>query len=400
MAKAPLSLAKRLAFSVALAVLLLGALEVGSRLLYELRTPLLVLMGRDPREMSLAPYKMPDPRHPGHWMQRPGFRMTLAEVVDYKRSLGRFVGLESIETTAARHGIPPDEVVLQINQAGFKGPELDTVRMRPRIVALGDSCTAGSQLDSFTYSRSLERELARIGVPAEVVNAGVEGYEPADILLRIDDFVALEPEWTILYAGWNALYNGKEDQSFLERHWVSLRLARRLTTMFGPQKTSRDAAIDAFTKPKRPVLDAAEVTARADYVPTFFGDMEKIVDTMKAAGSRVVLVTLPGLYTTREAPTPEALTVGHLPQWTDNPYELAKMTERYNELLRQLAAERGLELIDLERWADQALVPRHAWFADSVHLTEEGQTLIGIYMAAQLAPDIGAQKAAAANRDR
>jgi lysophospholipase L1-like esterase len=126
----------------------------------------------------------------------------------------------------------------------------------------------------------------------------------------------------------------------------------------------------------------------------------QIIEAMEAVGSRVVLVTLPGLYTTREAPTPEALETGHLPPTTDNPYEIAVMTERYDELLRELARERDLPLIDLERWADRALVPRHAWFVDSVHLTEEGQALIGAYMAEQLAPRIRAQDAAAASRDR
>ena len=395
-----LPLAKRVGFSLALLVLLLVALEAGARFIYAVRAPLLVALGRSPRNMALSPYKIPDPRHPGFWMHRPDFSMTFAEVIDYKRSLGRFVGLESLETTAARYGIRPDDVVFTINHEGFKGPPLDPSHARPRIVALGDSCTAGTQIDRFTYSRSLERELASRGVPAEVVNGGVEGYEPVDILTRIDDFTALRPEWTILYIGWNALSDEKEGRGFLERHWVTQRLARRLLVALGPKHTLRETALEAFTKPKHPVPDAPEVRARDDYVPTFFGDVPKIVDAMQASGSRVVLVTLPGLYTTREPPSPEALAEGHLPAYTDNPYVLAHMTERYNELLRGLAAERGLPVIDLERWADDALRPRHAWFVDSVHLTEEGQQRIGIFMAEQLAPLVGAQVQARASRDR
>lgn len=399
MSSEPIPLPRRIGYSIALLLLLLLAFEGGARLLYAVRAPLFVLLGRSPREMSLSPYKIPDPRHLGYWTNKPDFAMTYAELVEYKRSLGRFVGLESLERTATRYGIRPDDVVFTINHEGFKGPPLDPTRQRPRLVALGDSCTAGTQLDRFTYSRSLERELARRGIPTEVVNGGVEGYEPADILMRIDDFTALRPDWTLLYAGWNALFDGKEGRTFVERHWVTPRLFHRLLSMLGPARTRRDAAVEAFTKPKHAVPDAPEVRALVDYEPTFFDDVPAIIDAMQTTGSRVVLVTLPGLYTTHEPPTPEALALGHLPQYTDNPYVLATITERYNTMLRALAAERGLPLIDLERWADRELHPRHAWFIDSVHLTEEGQERIGVFMADELAPLLEAQKATAASQE-
>ena len=41
-------------------------------------------------------------------------------------------------------------------------------------------------------------------------------------------------------------------------------------------------------------------------------------------------------------PSPRALEIGHLPTFTDNPFVLARMAERYNEALRALARDRGL----------------------------------------------------------
>jgi lysophospholipase L1-like esterase len=384
-----LPLGKRVAFSLGLVLLLLVGLEIGTRLLYALRDPLLALVGRPPREMFLDPYEMPDPRYPGHWVMRPGFSMTLREVVDAKRQADKFVGVNDLEETARRHGIGPDDVVFRINRDGFKGPELDATRSRPRILAIGDSCTAGTQLDAFTYSRSLERELAARGVAAEVVNGGVEGYKPDDVVVRLEDFEALHPDWTIVYIGWNALFDGWEGRTVLGRNLATVRLVQRIGLALAPKRALRDEALDAFTKPKRPVRDAPEVRARDDYVPTFLPDVEHIVEAMQAGGSRVAIATLPGLYVTDEAPTPEALALGHLPSYTNNPYELAKMTERYDTLLRELAERHGLLLIDLERWADEALAPRHDWFVDSVHPTAEGQARIGAFMAQVLAPELG-----------
>jgi lysophospholipase L1-like esterase len=62
------------------------------------------------------------------------------------------------------------------------------------------------------------------------------------------------------------------------------------------------------------------------------------------------------------------------------------MAERYNEALRALARERGLLLVDLERWASETLVPPEEHFIDSVHLDELGQEQIGLHLAERLRP--------------
>jgi hypothetical protein len=361
MAAERLSFSKRIGFSIALVVLLFGALELGARALYALRTPLLALVGRSPREVNdLAPYKMPDARHPGLWIHRPGFTMTYAELVEYKRSQGRFVSLESIEATAARHQIRPDDVVLHMNRQGFKGPELDTSRTRPRLVTIGDSCTAGTQLDYFTYSRSLERELARLGVPVEVVNGGVEGYDASDVLFRLDEFRALRPEITTLYIGWNALYRERylEDASGAARYLHSVRLFERARDALAAWRDdSGRAAREAYERPKRPARQAMEVALLDGYRPSFLWQVERIVAGMREAGSRVVILTLPGLYALDRDPS-----------------------------ARALASRQGLTVVDLERWARDTLQPPESHFVDSVHLDELAQREAGVWLAGALEP--------------
>lgn len=63
-----------------------------------------------------------------------------------------------------------------------------------------------------------------------------------------------------------------------------------------------------------------------------------------------------------EMVSPKALNVGHLPYFTENPFVLAKLTERLNVALRGLAERRGFGLIDFEAWSIQALQPRDIFF--------------------------------------
>src|SRR5262249_11001071 len=93
---------------------------------------------------------------------------------------------------------------------------------------------------------------------------------------------------------------------------------------------------------------------------------------------------LPGLYELDRDPTPAMLRMGHVPPYTDNPFVLATLAARYNEVLRELARTEPLVLIDLDAWSREALEPREHYFFDSVHLTDEGQAMLGRYLAARL----------------
>jgi acyl-CoA thioesterase-1 len=80
---------------------------------------------------------------------------------------------------AAEPGAPPRE-----NAAGSTPP---TAAPRPRIVALGDSLTAGLGLDpGDAFPALLQRRLDEAGLNYEVVNAGVSGDTSAGGLRRVD----------------------------------------------------------------------------------------------------------------------------------------------------------------------------------------------------------------------
>jgi lysophospholipase L1-like esterase len=268
-------------------------------------------------------------------------------------------------------------LAVEVNAEGFRGPALDPRHAATRILTLGDSCTFGTPVaEEYTYARALERELRSRGARVEVVNGGVEGYDPSDVLARLDEFRALRPEITTLYIGWNALYRERylEEASGLARYLDSVRLLLRVRDVLAARRADPlQAALEAYERPKRPTREAPEVALVDGYRPSFLWQVERIVVGMREAGSRVVILTLPGLYSVDRHPSARSLAVGHLPAFTDNPFVLAAMAARYNEALRELARRQGLTAVDLERWARDTLQPPESHFVDSVHLDEPSQ---------------------------
>jgi lysophospholipase L1-like esterase len=342
------------------------------------------------RTLGLDSYEIADLDHPGNWRLRPGYRATVREMLAEKRRRGRWLTVRYIDEQAPLLGVGPDETAVEINTDGYRGPPVDPEHGRYRILTLGDSCTFGSPLSQrHGYPRALERELQRKGLEVEVINAGVEGYSPANVLVRMDDFRALQPEMTTLYIGWNALFTERflEDSHGLRRYLASARLVAHAWELFWARFGNRhETAIEAFERPKRPDRHDPDLEFLEDYTPSFFPDVGRIVEEMQAAGSLVVILTLPGLYSTDREPSSRALEIGHLPVFTDNPFVLARMAERYNEALRALARDRGLGLVDLDRWASETLAPADEHFIDSVHLDDLSQERLGTYLAEQIAP--------------
>jgi lysophospholipase L1-like esterase len=351
--------------------LLLAAIlfELAARAFFAVRPP--------PPVSGLQAYQMPDPARPWHKLLRPGFIETRAEAVEFDRRTGRVLGEELLKQLRS----DPAQIFVRINRDGFRGPDVDPAHRAPRVLTIGDSCTFG-MTESSSYPRTLETALRQRGIATEVINAGVEGYTAQDVLIELGRFKALRPEVTTVYLGWNGFFN--QEQVFGQPTLAAWRLMRGALHGFAEWSRGRDAALAAYAKAKHPDLHAREVTQLDGFVPEFVPEIRRIVREMRSSGSRVVLLTLPGLYELDRAPTEYMLKVGHLPTYTDNPYVLAKLSARLNDLLRQMSREESVELIDLEQWSRIALKPRDRFFFDSVHLTDEGQEMLGRYLADEL----------------
>ena len=378
-----------------LIVLLLAAalLEVGARIIYHFQFEAAGIVLRHMKRSAshLNDYEIPDPRGDYNWVLRPNYSTTVGESIAAKERTGNVLGVRYLRERSAALGLGEDQRIIGVNSDGYKGPELDHRHAGVRILSLGDSCTFGSYFDEYSYPRALERALRERELTVEVINAGVEGYSPRNVLLRIEEFKALRPEITTVYIGWNAMFATRPPLGFeryLRSWWLVREVAGKFQRKFAPDK---EAALEQYLQKKNVDRNAPAIADLDGYRPVFLPEVETIVTEMRAAGSAVVLVTVPGLFTLDESPSERALEIGHLPEYTDNPFVLAKLSTEYNERLRELARRLGVELIDLEEWSRTALRPRDKYFFDSVHLYEEGQQKIGEFLAERLSAEVVAR---------
>ena len=376
--------AVRLLFVVFLALTCGLVIEVTARVAYSYKDS---VRGMVPSLLHLNPHQEPDPRFPGHWRLRAGFRQTVSDAQRAKQQSGRVLGAQYLEEAVTSHGVKPEDVFIQINSAGFRGPEIDPSHSKLRVLTIGDSCTFGT-IESGTYTRVLARELAQRGKPVEAINGGVEGYSPRNVILRLDEYKSLHPEIVTIYIGWNALYSDGADPIGAPTLYTArfIDIGRRMVIHYwrGPQA----AALSAYRKEKRADPQDPVLARLSGVVPGFLAEVQQIAHAFRAAGSRVFLITLPGLFVSDEMPSEEAMRIGHLPLFTANPLVLARLSENYNAALRDFAGRDGFGLIDLDRWSRSALRPRERYFFDSVHFNEDGQALVGREIAAHLASDL------------
>lgn len=372
----------RIAF-ILITIILIGIIvEGGTRLIYIFKDQIKSWISISQR--NLDQYEMLDPQNQHNFLLRPGFSETLAQAIEFKKKQGKVLAVRILQDYALKYHICSDEVIYQINQNGFKGPEIDKTHSQLRILTIGDSCTFGSLIDKYSYPRVLEAKLRQLGHEAEVVNGGVEGYSSKNVLFRINEFKEFHPEITIIYIGWNNLYS-EEINNGLEKYFLSIRLLKKSYKMLRRSIIgSKKAALKEYNKAKHLEKNAPKVKRLEGYIPSFMKDIEQIVKDMQSIGSKIVIITLPGLYSMEEVPSDLAMQIGHLPSFTENPYVLAKMTDQYNIALRRLAKREELLVIDLEMWSKITLRPHCEYFFDSIHLNLEGQKMIGIYIAKEL----------------
>jgi len=131
---------------------------------------------------------------------------------------------------------PGTEVEVAINSRGFRGVEVPATKVGKRIVVYGDSfieARATPIEDTFPVHLEAALREERPG-PLEVVNAGVIGYGPDQVLARLDaDLAELRPDLLVL-----ALFAGNDWGDVLRDQLFALDAAGRL-------------------RPGRPILDGA-----------------------------------------------------------------------------------------------------------------------------------------------
>ena len=334
-------------------------------------------------ELQLDPYEIKDDVVPGHWRLRPGYGATTDELIAAKDDAGKWLGSEAIRSTQ-----DAELKTLTINDDGFKGAPLDPTHRCPRILAIGDSVTFG--LGATSYPHFMQRAFDAAGLCVEVVNAGVEGYGPRNVIYELDRDKALKPEYVTVYIGWNAIFSsdlraGAAGFTWLKTPWLLTRAKYVLSSIIqGPTAVSTKL----YNKALNPDIDSPEIKQIQSRPLDFEDDLSQLVSELRAMDTEVYLVSLFGLFQVDQMPSEEAMRIGHLPAWTDNPYVLAVLADLTNDSMRRLSEQDHVHYVNMQSWGRETLRPPEKFFFDSVHFNLEGLQRVGGFLAKMLMPSV------------
>jgi len=325
----------------------------------------------------------------------------------------------------------PARVLVTINRDGFRGPEISPRKRGLRLIVYGDSFVLAtlSELDD-TLPKQLEKKLsAALRLPVEAVNAGVTGYGPDQVSLRIEDEIgplAVDLLIVAVYAGndfgdlvRNKIYRPGPDgqlamnhyrlsrlqvEQFPDKPWEVPRsmLVRGLARLFerssgaAPNKRQREprspeASLEAYLAKAKAEYEDAIRDGRAKvgglFADTYNADVSLTPDALSARYAATlmerVLVRIAHVAASHGVPVlfvfiPSAADVGTGPEWSG----WARAVARYpgyrrdglTTFLSRIAEQSGLEYLDLFDSFEKAGASS-LYFPKDLHWNPAGQEL-------------------------
>ncbi|MBN1292394.1 MAG: hypothetical protein JXB48_11190 [Candidatus Latescibacteria bacterium] len=274
---------------------------------------------------------------------------------------------------------------IRINRHGFRGPELMRGE-KLRIMCLGDSNTFGPLEEKYTYPTVLQEKLVkhRMSRPVEVINAGVTGHSTNNMLYRLKRLMSFKPEIIIISAGWNDIYSEAIDKYTDNRNPYS---------SYWHFLSQKNIHCHVISK----IREAAGITDRKplplsysvdEFVPfNFEYNLKKILTKIKKASIQPALLTLPKLIPNALSRlTVEIKKKALLPDFLkDDDYKgFIKLYKSYDSVLRQVANELEIPLIDVVAHFNKLKDSRISYFEDNRHLTPKGSKALGEFVAESL----------------
>jgi lysophospholipase L1-like esterase len=269
-------------------------------------------------------------------------------------------------------------ITATINSDGFVGKELEPEGDDLwRIVAVGDSCTYGGGHKTDNYPAMMEVLLDQRdqhGLRYEVVNAGIAGLNSELALNRLRSKVLdLKADVVTIYIGWNDLMKVDPLSQAESEEWSGLaRMIDGLWLVKGLRKL-----IFFYIRPNVwiPKTGVEGRTGRfASFEPSFYeSNLRQMVKEIRGIGSRPVLITLPTVI--RPEMTVEDLKKAKaIFPYFQSAYgvgDLLDLIGAYNRVIRRIAAEEGIPLIELSKTFEN-LDDTLPYFIDTMHLSKFG----------------------------
>ena len=287
----------------------------------------------------------------------------------------------------------------RLNSLGFRGPEVQKDRFR--IICLGESETFGLyEQPGNEYPAQLERDLNRwAGRDVfQVIDAAIPGQTLVSTAQRIPELVTqTKPQIAMIYPApsyyiWlPKLSSGEQLGVVGKRSKFELRIADNFRNLLKEvlsmlPRSVRIASYEIQIEREVAALHSPVMNqVPQENVDLFKRDLLALVEALRASGVQPVLVTH-ATYFGDNRTAPDRLT---LAEWRKI-YPMLRekgfldMETRMSAVMRDMAAEQHIPLIDIAK--EMPAGPKY--FADMVHFTDEGASVMASKLAEGLEPTI------------
>lgn len=271
----------------------------------------------------------------------------------------------------------------RLNRAGFRGREFDPKQTGSfRILSLGDSCTFGVLARGYVplpYPRHLEWIAAERSGPGrvEVLNAGMPGYDSSHgVVLLLTKLRGLEPDLITVRYGWNDLLMSATVGRSLEppgrfaRAAFEALLRSSLYTFVSRVKLELLLRYRPAQQRAQDFLEQHQDWTPNTPLPRYRENLKRIARIADERGAEVWFLTAP------INPSPNEHEAQRVEALSRLSFErLQQVLASYNDAAREVAAELGVPIVDLE-----AVYRQHAGEAlflpeDIPHPTQAGHDL-------------------------
>ncbi|MCA9049615.1 MAG: hypothetical protein KDA89_12850 [Planctomycetaceae bacterium] len=258
---------------------------------------------------------------------------------------------------------------ISTNAFGLRGPAIALEKPSgvQRVAILGGSSVFGYLVDDGEEAcRRLEDRLRADGLDAEVINAGVPGYNLVQSLSRFRTVVApLKPDLVVLYLGWNdlvyVLSDTPEQQTQNTRSAAAAweRLAAH-SVLYGIVVHRLFGRTARFTPPEH--ANRQPTPAGREFFLKILADT---VQQIQSTGAEVLICS----QATLAHPDVDPSQHPHLGDSAESAQEMILVGSWLRDTLKEFAELRNLPFLDVYN----LIPPTEAMLGDNIHLTRSGE---------------------------